>query len=168
MEQAKNFLSDYNYHLQQDQCIAVSGSRLRYVEVRAHRYCARKLRVAPPPLCNDCRAGSVMSWVMDDHSKGWVEEHTVKIADVWRNERYRSVGLPKEVPEFPLIDPFDPNILYFSIHEGKDDNNNEFCVNLGTNKVKSSSSKYKGLNSASGDTELVFRMNLKSTHDFDG
>lgn len=146
MEEAKEArLSEYP--LQRDRCVGVSSNGLRYVEVRAHRHrCPSKLPVAPPPLCDDCRAGSITSWVLYDHSGAWAEERTLKFADVWRDESYRSTGLPKEVVEFPLIDPYDGNIVYFSINEGKVGDGREFCVHLGTKQIKACSSSYKGLN----------------------
>ncbi|OEL32640.1 hypothetical protein BAE44_0006341 [Dichanthelium oligosanthes] len=124
MEQAKEARLS-KYPLTRDRCAAVSGGHLRYVEVRAHGQHRRsKSPVEIPPLCDDCRGGSVTSWVLDDGRSGaWAEkqEHTLKLADVWRDESYRSTGLPKEGPEFPLFHPFDPDVLYFSIHEDKDD-----------------------------------------------
>ncbi len=147
MEEAKKgHLSEYP--LNRDRCVGVSSNGLRYVKVRAHRQQHRpsKSPVAPPPLCDDCRAGSVTSSVLYDHSGAWAEERTLKLADVWRDESYRSTGLPKEVVEFPLIDPFDGNIVYFCINEGKDGDGREFCVHLGTKQIKAYSSSYKGLN----------------------
>uniref|UniRef100_A0A0E0KEF3 DUF1618 domain-containing protein n=1 Tax=Oryza punctata TaxID=4537 RepID=A0A0E0KEF3_ORYPU len=139
-------------------------NNLRYVEVRAHRHRLSKSPVAPPPLCDDCRAGSVTSWVLYDHSGAWAEEHMLKLADVWRDESYRSMGLPKEVMEFPLVDPFDGKIVYFSINEGRD--GRKFCVHLGTKQIKSCSRLYKGLNDTA--LEPVFTASLKSIHNSDG
>ncbi|CAL5048298.1 unnamed protein product [Urochloa decumbens] len=155
-----------NYPLTRDQCVGVSGGHLRYVEVSAHRHrpSSSYSPVAPPALCDDCRGGSVTSWVLvDGRSAGaWAKEHTLKFADVWREDSYRSTGLPMEAPEFPLVHPLDPNILYFSIREGKDVSGREFCVHLGTKQVKSCSSSYKGLN-VDVALEPVFAASLKTT-----
>uniref|UniRef100_A0A0D3FJ80 DUF1618 domain-containing protein n=1 Tax=Oryza barthii TaxID=65489 RepID=A0A0D3FJ80_9ORYZ len=123
------------YPLQRDRCVGVSSNGLRYVEV------------------------------LYDHSGAWAEECTLKLADVWRDESYRSTGLPKEVVEFPLIDPFDGNIVYFSINEGKVGDGREFCVHLGTKQIKACSSSYKGLND--GALEPVFTASLESTRNYD-
>uniref|UniRef100_K3YCE2 DUF1618 domain-containing protein n=1 Tax=Setaria italica TaxID=4555 RepID=K3YCE2_SETIT len=80
--------------------VSISGGRLRYVEVRAHRHSRSRSPVAPPPICDDCRGGDVTSWVLDEDRGGWAEEHTLIFANVWRDESYRSSGLSKEAPEF--------------------------------------------------------------------
>lgn len=115
--------------------------------MRAHRQRpARSSPVAPPSLCDDCRGGSVTSWVLGDDRGAWALEQTLKVADVLRDESYRSTGLPMEAPEYPLVHPFDPSILYFSsICEGRDRNSRVFCVHLGTKQVMSCSSSYKSL-----------------------
>jgi hypothetical protein len=66
--------------------------------------------------------------------------HTLKLADVWRDESYVSTGLPRKAPEFPLVDPLDPNVV-IDRREGQ-----VFDVDLSTRKVKSCDGGYKGLN----------------------
>lgn len=152
MEQAK-MAGLSKYHLESDRCVGVSDGRLRFVEVRAHRHCrSSSSTLEPPPLCEDCRGGTVTSWVLvDGHGGGggggvWVKEHTVKVADVWRDERYGSTGLPMEPPELPLVHPLDPEIVCFSIREGGYGNGgHEFCVHLGKKQVMSCS-RYKDSN----------------------
>uniref|UniRef100_A0A0E0NVW5 DUF1618 domain-containing protein n=1 Tax=Oryza rufipogon TaxID=4529 RepID=A0A0E0NVW5_ORYRU len=154
MEEAKEArLSEYP--LQRDRCVGISSNGLRYVEVRAHRHrCPSKSPVAPPPLCDDCRADSITSWVLYDHSGAWAEERTLKLAD------------GRELPiHGSLIDPFDGNIVYFSINEGKVGDGREFCVHLRTKQIKACSSSYKGLND--GALEPVFTASLKSTRNYD-
>jgi hypothetical protein len=92
--------------------------------------------VAPTPLLDDCRGCSVTSWVLGDDRGAWALEHTLKVADVWRDESYRSTGLPMEAPEYPHVQPFDPDILYFSTRDGRDGNGREFCVHLGTKQLQ--------------------------------
>lgn len=133
------------YPLLRDQCISASGGCLRYVNVRAPRPSLSKSAVAPQLLCDDCRGGCVTCWVLDDDSGAWAEEHMLRLADVWRENSYLSTGLPKEVPEFPLVDPLDPNILYLSIKEGLHDDGLVFDLNLSTRQVQSCSNSYKGL-----------------------
>lgn len=53
----------------------------------------------------------------------------MKLADV-------STGLPRRAPEFPLVDPIDPNVVYFSTIDSTDDGEGHvFGVDLSTTKV---------------------------------
>ncbi|KAL6639862.1 hypothetical protein ACP70R_022457 [Stipagrostis hirtigluma subsp. patula] len=143
MEEAKNPRASKD-PVQPDRCVTASRGRLRYVEMRARRELPGSLAVEPPPLCDDCRGGIVGSWTLDDSGGAWAKDHALKLADVWRDESYQSMGLPKEVPEYPLVHPFDPNVVHFSVKEGGyryDHDGHVFTVDLRTKQVKSCASR---------------------------
>ncbi|TVU07912.1 hypothetical protein EJB05_41289, partial [Eragrostis curvula] len=156
MEQAKG--AGYSdYPLVQDRCVAASAGRLRYVEMSVYRNIPRRAASSPPPLCDDCRGGSVTTWTLDGDTGAWAQDHALKLADVWRDESYGSTGLPRTAPEFPLVDPSDPNVVYFSmiIERGEGDGH-VFGVDLSTRKVTACSGRYKGLNTGCCTLEPVF------------
>lgn len=145
MEQAKDArFSDYPRL--RDRCVAASGGHMRYVHVHAPRFHPSK-SAAAPPLCDNCRGGSITAWTLDHSSSAWTEDQSVMLADVWKDKSYGSTHLPKEVPEFPRVDPFDANVIYFSLKEDIEGNGREFGINLHSQHVTSCSPSYKGLNS---------------------
>lgn len=84
---------------------------------------------------------------MDYSTGSWAEDHELKLADVWRDESYVATGLPRKAPELPLVDPFDPDVVYFTLMESRCGDGHGFGVDLSTGKAKSCSSRsYKGLN----------------------
>ncbi|CAL5048297.1 unnamed protein product [Urochloa decumbens] len=165
MEQAREAGTSKYPPVQDRRVTAGAGGRLRYVALRRHRPGRSEAGAPEPPaLCDGCRGGTITTWTLGDDRRAWVEDRTVSVADVWRGESYRSTGLPRNAPGFPLLDPFDPDVVYLSVmeEEGRYGEGHELCVDLRTKEVKSCSGRYKGLNYLNDTLEPVSMASSRS------
>ncbi|KAM3297551.1 hypothetical protein ACQJBY_039458 [Aegilops geniculata] len=76
-------------------CVKASSGRLRYVQIHG-----------------DPDAPVVSTWALTEAGK-WNPERRVPLPDIWADESYLDAMLPGSLPAFALLDPADPDKLYF-------------------------------------------------------
>ncbi|CAM0951573.1 unnamed protein product [Alopecurus aequalis] len=76
-------------------CVMVSSGKLRYVQIHGN---------PDAPL--------VSTWALTEDRK-WNQERSVPLRDIWADESYLDAMLPWSIPALALLDPTDPDKLYF-------------------------------------------------------
>jgi hypothetical protein len=84
------------YHLRQDRCVGVSAGELRCVHVSED---------------------SVNAWSW--RGGEWMQDYQMRLPDLWEKTGYSESGLPKVAPEYPSVDPWQPNLVNFFLPIGK-------------------------------------------------
>jgi hypothetical protein len=87
--------------------IRPSQGKLRYVEIRTGVPIGPNRLKQPPEV-------RMFTLVSQEGQHYWVHEYTATFADIWSHHSYADAGLPwGVVPSLALIDPNNPNTLYF-------------------------------------------------------
>jgi hypothetical protein len=86
-------------------CIAVSGNKVRYVEIVVPDGEAPKVSM----WCRRRQAG-VNGWE-------WALDYSVSFDDIWSDDSYVVTGLLRNTPKLACVSPVDSNLLYFSLQQ---------------------------------------------------
>ncbi|CAL4891449.1 unnamed protein product [Urochloa decumbens] len=86
-------------------CVKVSAGRLRYAKIHGSGLDAPVVSMWMLVASTWCHAGAG-TWE-------WIHEITVPLAEVWMDESYVNTELPASIPAIALIDPVDPDRVYF-------------------------------------------------------
>ncbi|GJN08634.1 hypothetical protein PR202_ga26576 [Eleusine coracana subsp. coracana] len=82
----------------------VSAGKLRFVDMYRNRDARGALKVSV--------------WTLPDpDSTAWALEHEASFPDIWADQSYKATGLPEKAPEFALIHPKNPDVIYFFLEE---------------------------------------------------
>ncbi|CAN6345687.1 unnamed protein product [Urochloa humidicola] len=85
--------------------IAPSQGKLRYVEI----------------IAKGRRAPSVSMWTRSrnpgEAGWRWDAEYAVSFKEIWDDESYKKTKLPRSVPVLAVVNPSDPNLVYFSLEQ---------------------------------------------------
>ncbi|XP_024314424.1 uncharacterized protein LOC100843218 isoform X2 [Brachypodium distachyon] len=83
-------------------CVGVSAGKLRFVDMYRRNHDAPKISV----------------WtLLDEDSMEWKLECEATFQDICDDETFGAAGLPRKLPVLALIDPTDPEVVYFFLEE---------------------------------------------------
>ncbi|TVU34371.1 hypothetical protein EJB05_16203 [Eragrostis curvula] len=83
--------------LSNDRCVNLSRGKLRLVV-----------------LTRQTSMPKIKLWTLVDHEAGkWMLNYEVPIEDIWADQSYETIGLPKERPTLALVHPNKPCVVYF-------------------------------------------------------
>ncbi|KAI5006256.1 hypothetical protein ZWY2020_033499 [Hordeum vulgare] len=85
-------------------CVAVSGGKLRFVDMYSNRTSGGSARIGVWTL-------------VDPDSTEWTLEYEATFAEIWDDASYKAAGLPMKIPVLALIHPTNPDVIYFFLDE---------------------------------------------------
>ncbi|XP_044353189.1 uncharacterized protein [Triticum aestivum] len=85
-------------------CVAVSGGKLRFVDMYRNR--------------NSGGSAQIGVWTLaDPDSTEWTLEYEATFTEIWDDASYKAIGLPRKIPVLALIHPTNPDVVYFFLDE---------------------------------------------------
>ncbi|CAL4955427.1 unnamed protein product [Urochloa decumbens] len=98
-------LHDYSYGRQKPvayRTVEVSEGIVKFVDVDNGQFGLKK------------RSGfSVTSWTLRSPELEWEKDGVLQVDDLWSLEKFRDSPLPRWVPEFPVVNKHDSDVLHF-------------------------------------------------------